>query len=380
MSDRLTDRHVLPGGFGHDSRRDGRHIPARPSGAARWNEGSVCRSSRHRPRSRCRGSVGRRDHRDRGINGAEPTCGRPSYGGGPSSRFGLRRFRHGSLGRRRGTRLGSRRGCLRGRGRHDRSRRTSGSSGNGVRHGRRRCRCGHRARIWQRLGEGRRSTDNRLITADPGAPTRVRRQNDGRTHGRAGREKQRRVDVAHLLIGMPDTDLHVCTLRLTITGRPDGADRVAFAHGGSSRHPDRPELRERDRPAVRGQKGDGLAVPGNGSREAHDPRHRCFHALPVRTADVDSPMLTSRIRVGRIERVGHEDWAARGPHPGPSGRSEGQPDQREQRGDQQVAHVITFRTRELSCEITTVAKVSDVVKTDDTVGSFFRRSGRGVSP
>jgi hypothetical protein len=213
----------------------------------------------------------------------------------------------------------------------------------------RRCRNRHRSRSWHRSrnrhrslrgyrrhrgrrrrhGRGRCSSvlarrdcapvdgsdrDGRRVRAGGSWPCLTCGDRSGRT---AVRQQGLRVDVSLVVVGMPDAELHVGAGRLGVAAGTDRPDAVALGNRRALGHRDRPQLRERHRPAVRGQDRHRLAAAGNGPRECHDPRRGSEHLLARLTTDIDAAVLSRRVRMGRIEGERNEDRPVGRPRPRP---------------------------------------------------------------
>jgi hypothetical protein len=243
---------------------------------------------------------------------------RGTRGNGPGHR---RRRRHRSRDRRRRRHCGRRgRGCS-GRRRSDgrvrrSSRRRGRLSGRGRgdlrrRRGRRRRRC-RRGRGGHRGNRHRRSRP-RLCRIDG------RHSRDG--VGSAWRQEPDRVDVALVLVCVPNSQLHVRPAHLGISAGTDRPDAVAFGNRRPLGDPDRSELGERDRPAVRGQDRHRLPTPRHGAGEGHDASGRGTNRFAGGASDVDAAVLAGGVGVHGVEREREQDGAARRPGPG-RGRSD----------------------------------------------------------
>ena len=80
---------------------------------------------------------------------------------------------------------------------------------------------------------------------------RLYRRRHGLRRGQ-GRQKRRRIDVTVWIRGAADAEVHVGLYPFGLAARADGADDVALTHRGPNRDSDRPEVDERDGPAVLG--------------------------------------------------------------------------------------------------------------------------------
>jgi hypothetical protein len=313
-------------------------FPHRPHGGR-----GLSRSGR-RGRCRLRAAQGRRRTRRRwdGTRRRQLLCrrGLDAWGGrSHSRRSGQRRRRrrrrnHTGLGRdvsdpRRRIDRGGRCGRHRlrsGRRRGGRDRLRLGSGRSRHRCDRRGDLRSRRLRVRRRRGARRRNGSRRRYRLRSRRRRNLRRVDAGRRIGRAGdthRQEGRRINVALVLFGVPDPELQVGTAHLRVAARADGPDRVAFGYRRPLADPDRPELRERHGPAVRGQDRHRLPAAGHGPGERDRACRRRVDRLPGGAADVDSTVLPGRIRMGGIERIGKEDRAGGGPGPRRGGPGEG---------------------------------------------------------
>jgi hypothetical protein len=304
------------GSTGLRARRDG----LRPRRSRGCGHRSRCRSrcrSRHRGgRCRCgsRHRRGRSRHRSRCNRGSRSRCNRGSRS--RCNRGSRSQCNRGSRSRcNRGSRSqcnrGSRSWCNRGsRGRlrdrcsrlHGvRSRWGRGRRAHRARRGHRsRCRCRSRSRNL-RVGGLRRIDDHARARA------RVRTTR---------RKERRRVDVSLVLVGMTNTELHVGAAHLGIATRADRPDAVAFCDRRALAQGDRPELRERHRPAVGRQDRERPSAPRHRSGERHRASGGRSDRLSRSAADVDSAVLSPRVGTRGIERVSEQNRSARRPRPG----------------------------------------------------------------
>jgi hypothetical protein len=313
--DRRRSRGRRPGG-----RAPGRRGDANCRRRARRRGGAGRGRARPRRRRRLRSRRSRRHRRLR----------RDRMNGRPRGRPGRR-----SDDRRRGCRRARARIVGRGRGRCRRNRRRRDLAC------RRRCCCRHRC---GRGCCGRRCCRRRRRRRDRHGWIRARCRVRGRTLSvdrrgrrwsacfhvgsrigglgdRAGRgnsairQQRQRIDVALILVCVTDAELDVGTVHLGVAARADRPDAVALGDRRALGNRDRPQLRERHRPLVRGQDRHRLAAARNRAGEGDHPGSRSEHRLPRLTADVDSPMLASRVRVCRVERERKEDRPVRRPRP-----------------------------------------------------------------
>jgi len=227
---------------------------------------------------------GRRDRRDRRSGGRLRLRGRRSGRG----------RRQGGDCRRAGRRLGGRRS--RGRGRR-RRRRVEARRRSRGRLGRRGCRQGLRCCCWCRWRQ-RRSRRNRR----------------GRW-GRRRRQEAERIEVP-LVVGVhADAQVHVGSVELGRPARPDRPDRRTLCEHGALRNAERAEMRERHGERIGREDRDALAARGHRPGERHLSGSRRDDRRSRRGADVDAPVLATRVRVRRIERERREHRSGHGPRP-----------------------------------------------------------------
>jgi len=168
--------------------------------------------------------------------------------------------------------------------------------GRGLRRGHGRSGCRHRPG-WRR---GSRAAD-------------VARRLD-RAGRRSGKEEQR-VEVPVFLGGLSDPEVHVGYVELRSAARPDRSDRIAFLHGISTPHAERPEVQQRRGIAVRRLDRDGLAPIRDAAGEGDRPGGGRDDRSSAVGSDVYSSVLACRVRVRRIEGEPHQHRARHGPVP-----------------------------------------------------------------
>jgi len=217
-------------------------------------------------------------------------------------RAGARRRRRGNdLGRSRLRLFGRRVGRARLRRRRRSRRRIGRPCRSGLRRRRRRSRARHDRR-------GRRRGRRRRRRSGCGCGV-------GSGRGRARREVRERVDVALLLCGDADAEVHVRAGDLRLAGRSDRADLLALSDRSALRDRQRPEMRQRDCEPVRRLDREAEPRRRNRARERDGPGRRCAHGPAGRSADVDAAMLARGVRVRRIEDEGLEHRAIGRPGP-----------------------------------------------------------------
>jgi len=139
-----------------------------------------------------------------------------------------------------------------------------------------------------------------------------------------GGEQPQWIDVA-LLVGLEtNAEVHVRTGHLGVAGRTDGAYALALGDHLASRNRDRPEVRERHRIPVGRVDRDAPAGGGHRACERDGPGGGRSHGVTLRSRHVDASMLTSRVRMGVVERERLDDGASGRPRPRGSGAREGE--------------------------------------------------------
>ena len=248
---------------------------------------------------------------------------------------------HGRRGRRR-LLDGWRRGRRRRRARNGRRRREDDRGSGGS--GRRRLRIGSNEGRGARTGRsgfggtGRRRHIGRCDDRGGRRRGRDRRSRGSgvddrgrRRRGRHARRQQRqRVDVALVVVGVPNTEMDVRPAHLGVSAGTDRPDAVALGDCRALRHHGRPQMCQRHRPAVAGLDRHRLPAARHGADEADDARCGRTNLLARIAADVDAAMLTCPVRVIRVEQERLNDSPARRPGPRPDGRDA---DERRQHDD-----------------------------------------------
>ena len=295
----------------HDSRRDGmvrrhaswevrrpRHRDAArdvPAPVLLVTDGRLRRVDRRA--GRLRPVRNRERERRRGRRGRIDGPGR--------SRRRLRRRRGGRRGGARGNSRGRRDRHGRGGGRCGRGRRGSGTRGSGRRGGgrlrrdrHRRCRrsCGRR---WRRRGRNRRCTRGR------------------------GQEAER-IEIALVVGGRADAEVHVGDVELRHAARPHRAHDSTLRDGGAARDGYRAEMGETDRETVRRLDRHALPARRHRAREADGPCCGSDDGRPVGRADRDAAMLARVVGMPAVERKPLQDRPVNRPCPGRGEGHDGQ--------------------------------------------------------
>jgi hypothetical protein len=262
--------------------------------------------ARCRRRSRHRVEIGAADRdRQHGTSRLRSRCG---HRDGPRARGRLGRGRNVGSGRARSG---------------NRSRRRLSGRRRGRAHN-------HRAdrRLWRRRGGC--SCNGSWIGRDGGAVDRsgARRDRDrgGRLSRAAGRRragrglsprrKQRlRIDVALILVGVANAELHVRPGNLGVSARADSRDHITLGDRRALCHRDRSELRQRHRPPVGGEDRQRLPIARNRPRKRDQTPGGGLDGRPGIASDIDPSMLARRVWAGRIERERKQHRASGRPCP-----------------------------------------------------------------
>jgi hypothetical protein len=158
----------------------------------------------------------------------------------------------------------------------------------------------------------------------------------------------------------------VGTVDLRVAGRADGPDRVSLGDGRVLADCDRTEVRERDGEAVRGRDRDGVPRAGDGAGERDRSGRGSQHGLAGAGADVDPPVLPTRVRMVRIEGERLQDAAAHRPRPGARHRRE--QERGSGRDEKKTTHGHHLGCRGNGCS-SSVAAAGRVVKRGYKVGT-----------
>ena len=113
---------------------------------------------------------------------------------------------------------------------------------------------------------------------------------------RLRRQKRERVDVALVVVGVPNTEMDVRPAHLGVSAGTDRPDAVALGDCRALRHHGRPQMCQRHRPAVAGLDRHRLPAARHGADEADDARCGRTNLLARIAADVDAAMLTCPVR------------------------------------------------------------------------------------
>jgi hypothetical protein len=192
------------------------------------------------------------------------------------------------------------------------------------------------ARRWPRWARRRARNAHRLSRGSSDRHRRLRRPRLRLTGG--PRRKQREwVEIAVRVSGQADPEVDVRLSPLGISARADRAHDLAFRDRGPSRHPDRAEVDERDRVAVRRPDGQAQPFAGKLSCERDDARGRGPDVGAGRRGDVDSTVLAAGVGVvlgDERPQHGAVDW----PSPGTRARAQNKTEQdRRRKYDYSVA-------------------------------------------
>lgn len=131
----------------------------------------------------------------------------------------------------------------------------------------------------------------------------------------AGRQKCQRIDVPVRFRGVTNAEVHIRLRPLGLAARPDRADHVALAHLGPDRDPDRPEVDERDRPAVLGADRQAQTLMRHLTGICDDAARRGANVRARRSADVDPAVLSACVGIALGDERS-EHGPVDGPRPG----------------------------------------------------------------
>jgi hypothetical protein len=102
-----------------------------------------------------------------------------------------------------------------------------------------------------------------------------------------------------MLVGLDtDAEMHVRAWMLGVAAGPDRADGFALAYDGVLRNARGADVRQRHGVAVGSRDRDRQPVVRHGADERHRAPGRCADRLGRRGGDVDSAVLTGRVRIG----------------------------------------------------------------------------------
>jgi hypothetical protein len=273
-------------------------LPGAPPTPARLRAGGVSREPAPAgDGDRCRRRLG---DADRPANGSGAGHERPAQRTGRARVFDGRPL--ATAPRRTGDRTNRRPALARtGREGHPhRPRPRAGSCQHPARHGRT-CRRGrHRGRLFacahglRHLGRG-------------AARRRSRRRNRcGLRRSDPRRQQCERIEITVRLRCHAHSEMDVRLGMLGVAARTDRADHVPFRDRRRHPNPDRPELDERHREAVRGTNRQRESRPRHEPRKADAAGGRGAYVGPRRRRDVDAAMLAARVGiVRRLEAAQH---------------------------------------------------------------------------
>ncbi len=151
----------------------------------------------------------------------------------------------------------------------------------------------------------------------------VARGRRGRARLRLGKQRER-VDVALRLGRAPHPEVHGRARELRRPARAHGAHHVALGDGVAAPHRVGAEMNERDRVAVGGLNRDRLSLRRDGPGEGDRSRDRCDDFCAVGGSDVDTAVLSGRVRVARVEGEERQHRPGDGPAPAERGRRDDQ--------------------------------------------------------
>ena len=223
-----------------------------------------------------------------------------------------------------------------------------------------------RSRRRGRRGCGRRrGNDGRRGVADR-IGNRNRLRSGLRTGSRRGRRSLRRqegerIEVALRIVGAAHPEVDVGHRQLGLAAGADRADHLSLRNGVAAPDRVRPEVDDRHRVAVRRRDRQRLAPDRHGPGEGDRAGDRRRHPGTGGRADIDSAVLSGRVRVLAVEREERQHRAVHGPAPAQGGRGDDQHRDGNHRRQEQ-AHL----GHDLRCQIckrrVTVARRPDVVK------------------
>lgn len=196
--------------------------------------------------------------------------------------------------------------------------------------------------------------------ANPGGSHRWhlgRRHNPKWRRGYAGRQERQRVDVPLLVSHPSNSEMNVGPVDSELATRPDRANHVALDDRGAAADRARTEMGERHRPPVTALDRQRAPTPGYRPGEGHDTADRRAYLLGGSRSDIDAPMLTAAVRMGRVERERHEHVPSNRPRPGIRDRTESENGQErnDHEADQRGTH---RRTPESRTALTVVCLVN----------------------
>jgi hypothetical protein len=129
-----------------------------------------------------------------------------------------------------------------------------------------------------------------------------------------GQERQG-IDIALVFGGYADPEVDERLGQVDDAARTNGADDRPLCDGLAALDGDRPEVHEGRRITGRQLDRDRLSAGRHGAGEGDDARRRRAYRASRRCADVETTVLTARIRVRTIEREGPQDRTVDRPRP-----------------------------------------------------------------
>jgi hypothetical protein len=163
----------------------------------------------------------------------------------------------------------------------------------------------------------------------------VARRRRGVSRRRSRRQEAERIDVALFVRGRTHAELEVRLAHPGIVRRSDRPDAVALGDSRALLDRDRPQMRERHRPTVRGLDRHDPAALRHRAREGGDPGRGRDYRFAERARDVDAPVLPRCVRTLRVERERLQHDAGDRPRPG---ASSGRAGERKHQDKQGAAH------------------------------------------
>jgi len=132
---------------------------------------------------------------------------------------------------------------------------------------------------------------------------------------RSGRKQRERIDVALLVVGATDAEVHVGLIPCWLAARPDGRNRRSFHHRIALADEKRAEVLESHRVAVRRANRERFPALGHRPGERHHAGRGCRHIGAEIARDVDPPVLPAGVGiVAEDERP--QERSLRRPRPG----------------------------------------------------------------
>jgi hypothetical protein len=202
-----------------------------------------------------------------------------------------------------------------------------------VRQGLRCDRCRRRTRLRRRLGRWSRGWSRRRCCLRfrggsrngrrGGYGSRSRRgcrsrSRSARLSARPRRQEAKRVEVCLLVRGEADAEVDVGLLMLGLSGRARERNPGALRDDCATTYRRGTEMRQRHGISIRCLHRDHEPAARHLADERHLSSRRCKHGFVVRGSDVDTAVLSRRVRVG-AQVEGTQHGAARRPRPGTRG-------------------------------------------------------------